>query len=289
MSTSSKAHDKHPSTYFMQQQFGKDALARLSILDQKITGGMGGVLSEQADPNVFQHVLDVSCGSGGWLIEVARTYPGIAKLVGIDASEALITHAQTEAKELSERVEFRVMDALRFLEFPDATFDLINLRMADTYLRTWDWPNLLSEFKRISQPGGVIRLTEADLTVHSNSSALTQLSSILVQALYQSGHAFTPDDHGVNGKLAFLLQQCGAQNIQERTHLLKFEASTQDQEIIYEDMKFVFRATIPFLRKWTRLPDDYETLYQQALDEMQRPDFVATWRFLTVWGSVPHP
>lgn len=287
MSTSSKAHDKRPSTYFMQ--LGKDALAGLSSLDQMVTRGMGGVLPEQADPNVFQYVLDVSCGSGDWLIEVARTYPGIAKLVGIDASGALITHAQTEAKELSERVEFRVMDALHFLEFPDATFDLINLRMADTYLRTWDWPELLSKFKRISQPGGIIRLTEADLTIESNSPALTQLSSLMMEAFYRSGHSFTQDNDGVNSKLASLLHQCGVQNIQERVHLLKFEAGTRDQETIYQDVKFVFRATIPFLRKWTRLPDDYETLYQQALNEMQQPDFVATWRFLTAWGSLPHP
>jgi len=33
--------------------------------------------------------------------------------------------------------------------------------------------------------------------------------------------------------------------------------------------------------------DDYETIYQQALTEMQLPDFVATWRLLTAWGNKP--
>lgn len=41
---------------------------------------------------------------------------------------------------------------------------------------------------------------------------------------------------------------------------------------------------MPFLRKWTRVPDDYEAIYQQMLCEMQQPDFVATWGMLTAWG-----
>ena len=44
---------------------------------------------------------------------------------------------------------------------------------------------------------------------------------------------------------------------------------------------------VPFLRKWTRVPDDYETLYRQILSEMQQPDFVARGSMLTVWGNNP--
>jgi hypothetical protein len=36
--------------------------------------------------------------------------------------------------------------------------------------------------------------------------------------------------------------------------------------------------------KWLRVVD-YEKLCQQALDEMQQPDFVGTWKLLTIWGS----
>ena len=117
MSTFSNVYNKDPGTYFMQLGFDEGAVARLSHLDQMITRGMGGVLPErQADPNDFQYVLDVSCGTGGWLIELAKTYPGIAKLIGIDTSEALLTYARAEAREISERVKFRNMDARGFLE-----------------------------------------------------------------------------------------------------------------------------------------------------------------------------
>jgi hypothetical protein len=52
-------------------------------------------------------------------------------------------------------------------------------------------------------------------------------------------------------------------------------------------MRHLHQTTVPFLRKWIRLPEGYETLYQQALVEMQRPDFVATWNLLTAWGNTP--
>ncbi|GAC1368600.1 MAG: hypothetical protein PVS3B1_14720 [Ktedonobacteraceae bacterium] len=47
----------------------------------------------------------------------------------------------------------------------------------------------------------------------------------------------------------------------------------------------MMRMTAPFIQKWTKIPPNYETLYQQMLLEMQRPDFVATWRLLTTWGT----
>jgi hypothetical protein len=50
-------------------------------------------------------------------------------------------------------------------------------------------------------------------------------------------------------------------------------------------MAHVFRLFLPFYRKWTRIPDNYEEIYQQALREMQQPDFVATWTYLTLWGT----
>jgi hypothetical protein len=37
--------------------------------------------------------------------------------------------------------------------------------------------------------------------------------------------------------------------------------------------------------KWTAVPSDYEETYQQALKEMQQPDFVAKWTILTAWGT----
>ncbi len=290
MSTHDNQRREHPSTYFVQDRSNEEELTRLQIQDQMITAGMGGVLSEQLDPTIFQRVLDVGCGTGGWLISAAKTYPSMSELVGVDVSSRMLEYAraQAEAERLGDRVQFRTMDALRMLEFPDASFDLVNQRFGASYLRTWDWPKLLHEYQRVTRPGGVIRVTEGKIVECSCSSpALTRLTQLVLDTVYRAGHFFTPDSHGVTSRLASLLHRYGLQHVQTRVHTLEYRAGTTEGHLFYEDMRRVFRTVVPFLQKWSRVPDDYEVIYQQALSEMQQPDFVATWKLLTAWGIAP--
>ena len=140
MSTSNGPSREHPSTYFVQDRSNEEEMTRLQIQGQMITAGMGGVLPEQPRPASLQRVLDVGCGTGDWLLEVARTYPSISHLVGVDVSSTMIQYAraQAAAQHVDSRVQFHVMDALRMLEFPPASFDLVNQRLGMSYLRTWD-------------------------------------------------------------------------------------------------------------------------------------------------------
>ncbi len=289
MSTPSNPHQEHPSTYVVQDRSSEDELTRLRIQDEMVTTNMGGVLPEQPDPASFQRVLDVGCGTGGWLIETAKMYPTISLLIGVDVSSRMVQYAraQAEAEQVSDRAQFAVMDALRMLEFPRHYFDLVNQRFGVSYLRTWDWPKLLGEFQRVTTPGGVIRLTEGDILPENTSPALTNLFHLLLQAFYQSGHLFTPESDGITGQLARLLHQYGVQHVQTRSYTGEGRAGTIEGQRFYEDMSRVFRTVLPFLRKWTRVPDDYERIYQQALSEMQQPDFVESGRVLTAWGNTP--
>jgi len=276
----------HPSTYIVQDRSNEEELIRLKIQDQMVTATMGGVLPEQPDPAIFQRVLDVGCATGGWLIEVARAYPSISLLVGIDVSERMVKYAQAQAEsqQVNDRVEFHTMDALRMLEFPSGYFDLVNLRFGQGYLRTWDWPKLLQEFRRVARRGGVIRLTEGDIKTENTSPALTQLNQLLLQAFHQGGFLFTPDSIGLTGELARLLHQHGLRNVQTRSYTNGSRAGTVEGQLFYKDMSRMFQTLAPFLRKWTRMPDNYEALYQQALDEMQQPGFVESGHLLTAWG-----
>jgi tRNA G46 methylase TrmB len=63
------------STYFVQDRSNKEELTRIAIQDQMLTASMGGVLPERTDTSLFHRVLDVGCGTGGWAIEAAKTYP----------------------------------------------------------------------------------------------------------------------------------------------------------------------------------------------------------------------
>lgn len=289
MATPNQGRKGHPSTYFVQNRSSEEELERLQLQDQMLTTSMGGVLPEQTDLTHLRHVLDVGCGTGGWLIEIATTYPEIEALIGVDVSASMVAFARERAREreVSARVEFHVMDALRMLEFPRRYFDLINQRLGMSYLRTWDWPGLLQEYRRVCRPGGVIRVTESAMIVKSTSPALMQLNDLLLTAFQRAGHYFTNERDGVIGQLVPLLKQQGLSNVQAWEHHLDYRAGTSEGEFFAQDIAHAYRTLVPYLRKWTQVPNDYQTIYQQALAEMRQPEFVATWRLLTVWGTNP--
>ena len=276
-------------TYFVQDRSNLEELTRVQVQDQMMTAGMGGVLPEQPAPTIFGRVLDVACGTGGWLIEAAKTYPSMSLLIGVDVNSKMIAYAyaQAAAQGVGDRVQFRVMDVLATLDFPDISFDLVNQRFAASFLHLQDWAKLLREYLRMARPGGVIRVTEGDWIASNTSPALSRLMELLGQAFYQAGHSFTPGSRGVTGELADLLQKAGLANMQRRAHTQEFRAGTVSGQHFIEDMQLIFRTSVPFLRKWTSVPDDYELIYQQALYEMHQPDFVATGSMLTVWGNKP--
>ncbi|HEY7419517.1 MAG TPA: methyltransferase domain-containing protein, partial [Ktedonobacteraceae bacterium] len=266
-------------------------LARLRLQDQLITNRMGGPLSEQADPTRFKRVLDIACGTGGWLIEAAKMYPDMTMLIGIDISGKMLDYARAQAEEqqVSDRIEFHSMDALSMLEFPTSFFDLVNMRFAQTFLRKWDWPKLLQEARRVARSQGIIRFTEVDGGVdseaESSSPAFNRLNHLCIQTLYQAGHYFTPHGDGVTARLVELMHQHGVQNIQTRTYTIEYHGDTSEGQLFAEDMRLAFRTMVPYMKKWIRIPDDYDAIYQQAVADMQAPDFVTTWKVLTAWGT----
>ncbi len=280
---------ENPSTYVVQDRDNQEEMTRLEGQDKMLTTGMGGVLPELTDPTSLRGVLDVGCGTGGWLMETARTYPTIERLVGGDISGKMLAYARAKAAALGldGRVQFQTMDALRVLEFPGASFDLVNQRAGVSWLRTWDWTKLLLEYRRVCRPGGIIRITEPNISFEGNSPALKKLNNIFVETFYRSGRLFMPSSDGLTSELVRLMTQHAIQDVQTRVHTLIYRAGTENWRDFYEDSAIWYRVGLPFFQKWTRVPSDYQEIYQQALKEMQQPDFVAVTTLLTAWGVRP--
>lgn len=275
------------STYIVPDRFNEKEINRLKLQDDLLTRTMGGVLAEQPDPTHIERLLDIGCGPGGWLIETALAYPKINLLVGIDISPKVveIANEQARARQVDTRVEFQHMDALRMLEFPDNFFDLVNQRLAVSWLRTWDWSKLLQECWRVLRPDGVLRLTELNGIVECNSPAQTRLWGLLAQAFDRAGSYFIPDGTLLDNTLARLLEQHSFQQIQAHFQAVEYHAKTTEGQLFAEDIKYLFRTAKPYLQKWTRLPDDYEDLYQQAIIDAEQPGFIATYKLFTIRGT----
>lgn len=276
-----------PSTYVVQDRSNKEELIRLDKQDHLMTTLMGGPLSEQEDPSGFQHVLDVGCATGGWLINLAREYPDISMLVGLDISERMIMYARGQAKaaQVNNRVTFQVGDALRMPGLPTNSFDLVHQRLGLSFVRIWEWPKLLTEYQRICRPGGIIHITESALQPETNSPALRQLFDLMIEAMYQAGHFFTQESEGVSRHLAVVMRRYGIAQVQTKVYpCIVDQTNPEVQQAYAENVQRIFRTTLPFLRKWIKLPPDYQETYRQMMIETQRPDFVATSTLTTAWG-----
>ncbi len=283
----SKQSKEHPSTYFVQDRTNTEERNRVQLQDTLITKAMGGVLPEQKDQISLRRVIDVGCGTGGWLVEMAKTYPDISLLVGVDVNNNMIQYARDLAQEeqVDDRVEFHVMDTLRMIEFPRRYFDLVNQRLGWSYLRTWDWPNVLNKYQYVTRPGGIIRVTESYIGSTSTSPALMQLNKIVREALYNAGHLFTHTRDGVTNKLPEIFIKHGIKDIQTRTSLVEYLPGTETMAGFRDDIAIFFRTIVPFVRKWGNVPDNYDDIYHQALHQIQQPGSITTWEIVTIWGT----
>lgn len=274
----------NPSQYFVEDRSNDAEMIRQVIQDQTITAGMGGPLPEQPDPAAIERVLDIGCGPGGWLLEMAAHYPHM-ELVGIDISWRMVEYAraQAQAQKLTGRVKFLVADALRPLDFPDASFDLVNMRFGFSFLLVQDWPRLLHEILRVTRPGGIVRVTEGVIG-QSTSPAFNRINQMFLCALYRSGHHLT-EHEGMRYEISHLLSESGCQQVQTRDYTLELVAGTVGGQNFYQNMLFAIQTGKPFMQKWGCATEEYDALYEQALIEMQQPDFRVLWPLVTAWGT----
>lgn len=273
-------------TYFVPDQQNTEELLRVAEQDRFVTASMGGVWAEQNDPDRFQRVLDIGCGAGGWLIAAAHAYPSLT-LVGIDINPHMLALAQEQAKiqQVAERITFQRMDALQSLAIPDQSFDLVNLRFASSFVRSWEWPRLLREVWRVLRREGVVRLTDEEIIHQSTSPAAMHFCTMLLCAFYCSGHLFAPTSRGLTDHLPVLLKQQGFQQVQVRESALEYRAGTPEGAKYIQDGIYVLHTLRPFVEKWGCVQEDYNAIRQQVLKELAQADFAATWHVWTAWGS----
>ena len=275
------------STYILGKDSGPE-MARLMDQDRLLTQGMGGLLAERNDISTMHDILDIACGPGGWTLDVAYTHSHI-NVVGIDMSQRMVEYAHTKAwAQGLDNVSFRIMNVLEPLDFPDNSFDLVNARFLVGFMPRSGWSAFVQECKRITRPGGIVRLTEFDEPGTTNSTAFEAWKELTFRATRKGGFTSSPDGHnyGIMPLLGRFLRDCGLQDIGQRAHVVDFSAGTEAYETMYQNCSVAFQLVQPFLLKMEIAPqEELDQLYQQMLLEMMRDDFCAIWSYLTVWGQ----
>jgi ubiquinone/menaquinone biosynthesis C-methylase UbiE len=289
MSNSPLLPSRQNNTYFLDPENGAE-MARLQHQDRMFTYGMGGLRPEVGNNfNGIRSLLDIGCGPGGWILDVAQANPKL-EAVGIDVSSIMIEYAQMMAKvQHLHNASFRIMNVLQPLDFPDATFDLVNARFIIGFMPTFAWPSLLQECLRILKPGGVLRLTEAEMPV-CPTPAMNQIVRMMSYALHEKGHTFDSGKNtlGITAVMGNMMRRAGYQNVRLFSYALEYYPGNELYDSFFENFRTAYKLSQSFIiYTGAATPAEVDLAYKQALIEIRKPDFSTVSHLLTAWGHKP--
>jgi ubiquinone/menaquinone biosynthesis C-methylase UbiE len=116
-------------------------------------------LLEQLDLGQARAALDVGCGPGIDMAEMARLMPDGAQVSGVDISETMIAEARLRTADLGPQVSLRTGDAAE-LPYPNQAFDVC--RTATVLQHVPDPARVIREMARVIRPGGRVGVLEFD-------------------------------------------------------------------------------------------------------------------------------
>ena len=262
-------------------------IVRLSFQDRLLTETMKSSIPERTDFSNMHSILDLACGTGGWVLDVAWEHPTI-EVTGVDINQHVIPYALAQARtQRLDNARFQKMNILEPLDFPDNAFDLINARLLFAVVPPSYWPQLLQECYRLLRPGGILRLTEWEFSFVS-SAAFEHIIILFIQAMKRIGRSVSPDGRhlGVTPLLVPLLKQAGYQHIQTMPHIVDWSVGTEAHEGWHQNTKVLLQTARPFLLETGVVTaEEYDNLHQQTLFELLANDFCGILFVLTAWGE----
>jgi SAM-dependent methyltransferase len=267
-------------------------MVQLIKTDQLFTKAMGGLLPEQSE-QAFAHlhdVLDIACGPGGWVLEMAYANPHM-HATGIDISQGMIDYANALARANGlDNAQFHVANALDPLGFPDASFDLVNARQIEGVIPAAAWPALFKEMVRVTRRGGTIRVTCVEWGGVTNSTAYQEFAKLMIRGSQRAGLNLVPDERMAYAATVMLrrhLRDAGCVNIQERPSFMDFSAGAEYYEL-NQQWLIVYELVEPFLiGTGVTTKQELDRLRHQFSIEMLEDSLRGILYMLTAWGEKP--
>ncbi|HZR43042.1 MAG TPA: class I SAM-dependent methyltransferase [Ktedonobacteraceae bacterium] len=265
-------------------------MARLIEQARLATKGMGGPLTGLPKLSAGAKVVDLCCGPGGWVLDVACERPDV-EVVGVDISRIMIEYANACAR--SQKItnaSFRVMNITQPFDFSDHSFDLVNARFLTGVLKRDAWKPFINECTRILRPGGILRLTEGNEFAITLSPAYEELTAMILQATWRMGYGFSSNGRtwAMSAALPYLLRQAGYQEIQIISYMTDCSAHTEYWAGYYHDIESMFLQVKPLLLAMGLVTEEaFEQLYRQTMIEVNSNDFSCVSHAASVWGYAP--
>ncbi|CAG8500460.1 7214_t:CDS:2 [Scutellospora calospora] len=121
-------------------------------------------------------VLDIGCGPGVFVLELASKYPK-SQFTGCD----IVANYPIQIK--PENSTFVRANVVERLPFDDNTFDFVYMRFMMFALMTKEWPYAISEMVRVTKPGGWIEVMERDILWFNEGEVIRNWRTKIVDGL----------------------------------------------------------------------------------------------------------
>ncbi len=260
-----------------------DALLHSYLL--QVQGGR--LYPEHIAVNAMESVLDLGCGTGEWIFDLARRYPKL-RIYGIDSNERALHHARVRRNTSSLRqVELRHMDLSQGLPIPDAFVDFVHIRNFSRYIKPQSWPSMIRECIRVLKLHGWLNIVEAELCEISSPACLT-LHRAVLQTQAKLGRTLdtTGTTLGVLQRLYAMLLQAGLYDVGYDVFTIDVGSTSGDvaRRFLTQFARQAFVMKPLVVQQGIVESAAFDALLEQAQRELHSPDSCGWAILLSVYG-----
>jgi SAM-dependent methyltransferase len=179
------------------------AFNRLDLRHHALRLLLPGNLDAPLAPSALQ-ILDVGCGTGRWVCEMAQTLPQ-AQVTGLDLDLAALPAVWPA------NCQFITGNVLRGLPFASETFDVVHQRFLAATLSARSWVVVIRELVRVTRPGGWLELVELGQSMSNPGPATCRYLQ-----WWRAWEARTEQDTTIVEHLGTLFQKAGLHQVRQR-------------------------------------------------------------------------
>ncbi|KAG1122013.1 hypothetical protein G6F42_011879 [Rhizopus arrhizus] len=210
-------------------------------------------------------VLDIGCGAGGWVMDMATEHPA-TQFIGLD-KVCLFPKCIRPAN-----VSFVQHDATLGLPYKDNTFDLVHLRMFLIAFNKHQYAECMKEVFRVTKPNGIVQLLEVEM-VDDGDELVKQFGAAVERIM-----AANDQDAMIAQKLSTIMSTCGFTPIQEVRKSFRLNNHPLASEFLYIfDISFDTAKRIVYAVYGLSTEDEYQRLKRKWLESRKNTSSSTWW------------
>ncbi|KAG2194419.1 hypothetical protein INT47_003130 [Mucor saturninus] len=227
--------------------------------------------------NISQpRILDIACGNGTWVLEMATEFPN-SEFYGIDFSPGYPTTIKPA------NTSFANHDVLspNGFPFPENYFDYVFMRQVYTCFSESDWTFVVREIRRVVKPGGFVEFRDQD--------PILRRTGDMSSALFKKYPDLMREKHEVNVFWARHMYDClhdigEMTDMQLRVNELRFGNSGPIGEMVDTSLRSGFESHRRFFEETYNKRD-----YDQMVEEIVNESIVhhSFFNYYVCWGRKP--